>query len=133
MTGVRERTGWMLRLVVPPAAVAFAVSVLLFFPPAQYGFYPRCPFHELFNLQCPGCGATRALAALLRGHLGEALRLNALTVLLSPFMASYGVICYRRLLRGEVMRLPQPRPVRIYATLVIAIVFTVVRNLPRHF
>lgn len=29
---------------------------------------PPCTLHSLTGLYCPGCGGTRALAALLRGH-----------------------------------------------------------------
>ena len=35
-----------------------------------------CPFHALTGLPCLTCGATRALAALLRGDLAGSLRSN---------------------------------------------------------
>ncbi len=41
----------------------------------------RCPSIVLFNLPCPSCGTTRALAALAQLQLLEALRLNPLLVL----------------------------------------------------
>jgi hypothetical protein len=133
MTSTRDGIRWMLRVAGPPAGILFAVCILLLFPPAKYGFYPECPFHEFFHLQCPGCGATRALAALLHGQLSEALRLNALTVLLAPLAASYGIACYRRFLRHKPLRWPQPRSFSIYAALAVITVFTVIRNLPLHF
>lgn len=37
-----------------------------------------CPFHALTGLPCLTCGATRALAALLRGDLATSLRTNPL-------------------------------------------------------
>ena len=128
----RSRIGDTLRAAAPPAIVALATMILLRFPPAQHSFYPRCPIHELFHLQCPGCGATRALAALLHGRVTEAMNLNALVTLLLPFAAAYGILCYSRLLQRKPLRLPQPRPVVIYAALTVATVFTVVRNLPPH-
>jgi hypothetical protein len=133
MTGRRERIQWMLRAAAPPVAVTVGVCVLLLFPPAKYGFYPQCPFHELFHLQCPGCGGTRALAALLRGNLFEALRFNALTVLLAPLAGIYGIACYQRFLRHKPLRWRQPRSFSIYAALGVITVFTVIRNLPLHF
>jgi len=128
----RSRTADALLAAVTPAIIAFATILLLRFPPAQYSFYPRCPIHELFHLQCPGCGATRAIAALLRGHFTEAMSLNALITLLLPFAAAYGILCYCRLLQRKDLRWPQPRPAVIYAAFAMATVFTVIRNLPPH-
>jgi hypothetical protein len=78
-----------LRAAAPPVVAALGAGVLLRFPPALSRFYPRCPVYEIFHLQCPGCGATRALAALLHGRFAEALHLNALFTLLLPFAVAY--------------------------------------------
>lgn len=58
--------------------LAAGVWVLYTFPPASSSFYPRCVFRQLTGLDCPGCGTTRALHALLHGRIGEAFRLNAM-------------------------------------------------------
>src|SRR5437899_4406561 len=126
----RSRTADILRAAAPPAIIAFAAILLLRFPPAQYSFYPRCPVHDLLGLQCPGCGATRALAAVLHGHFAEALHLNVLVTLLLPFAAAYGILCYSRLLQRKPLRWPQPQPAFIYTALTLAAIFTVIRNLP---
>ena len=126
----RSRIADTLREVVPAAIVALATILLLRFPPAQYSFYPRCPIHELFHLQCPGCGATRAVAALLHGHFTEAMNLNALVTLFLPFATAYGILCYCRLLQRKPLRWSQPPPTVIYAALTVATIFTVIRNLP---
>jgi hypothetical protein len=128
----QSRIAGTLRAAVPPAILALAAMILLRFPPAQHSFYPRCPIYELLHLQCPGCGATRAVAALLRGHVSEAMSLNALVTLLLPFAAAYGILCYCRLLQRKAICWPQPWPTMIYAMLTVAIVFTVIRNLPLH-
>jgi hypothetical protein len=49
-------------------------------------FLPRCAFHEVTGLHCPGCGNTRAAHALLHGDVGEALRQNAYTIIALPFL-----------------------------------------------
>jgi hypothetical protein len=60
-------------------ALGVAATVYFFNPSVQH-FYPVCQFHRLTGLNCPGCGGTRALYALLHGDLPTALRDNALLV-----------------------------------------------------
>ena len=104
------------------AALLASTAVLLLFPPERYGFYPRCPFFEATGLLCPGCGGTRAFAALLRGNLVAAWKLNALMVALLPITAGWGVL---RVLRVKV-RVPRA----VWAGLGLAVgVFGVWRNL----
>ncbi len=105
-------------------------GALLLYPPDRAGFYPVCPIHQYLGILCPGCGATRALAALLHGHLIEALRLNALFVLLLPAALAGALESYRRALRPETFRWPQPPATALHAILVAAAIFTVARNLP---
>lgn len=124
-----SRLAATLRAAAPLAVVALAAALLLRFPPGQYTFYPECPIYHYFHVQCPGCGATRAIAALLLGHIGGALRLNALTTLLTPFAVIYAIGCYRRFLQHEPVqpaRLPRSG---VYAGLGAAVVFAIVRNL----
>ena len=47
----------------------------------ENGLSWRCPSMVLLGLPCPGCGTTRALAALVQLHFVEALRLNPLLVI----------------------------------------------------
>jgi hypothetical protein len=126
----RSQTAEILRAAVPPAIIASAAILLRRFPPTQYSFFPRCPVHDLLGLQCPGCGATRAIAAALRGHFAEALHFNALATLLLPCAVAYGILCYTRLLQRKPLRWPQPPPTIIYTALTLAAIFSVIRNLP---
>ncbi len=131
-----------LRAVAPVALVALAVAVLLRFPPTQYDFYPECPIYALLHLRCPGCGATRALAALLHGNVAEALRLNALATVMAGPASVYACICYYRYLRdslrsdlrgplrGEAFRWPQLPAGSLYVALAVAGGFAILRNLP---
>lgn len=112
-------------------AALLLCGVLLLFPPARFSLYPACPIHQLLGIDCPGCGATRALAALLRGHLMEALRLNALFVLLLPAALAGAVESYRRAIRPGRFCWPQPPVPTLYTTLAAAAVFTIVRNVIR--
>jgi hypothetical protein len=126
----RGRLATVMRGASPLALMATTAAVLLRFPPAQSAFYPRCPIYAAFHLACPGCGGTRALAALLRGHLGLALHFNALITLALPFALGYGIVCYWRLLRGRAFRWPQPTFGAIVAATSVTVLFTILRNLP---
>jgi hypothetical protein len=98
-------------------------ALLLRFSPTEYDLYPQCPIHQYFGILCPGCGTTRALAALLHGHLMEALHFNPLTTLLLPIALAW-IVCSRR--RQKRLQIP---PVALYTLLVITATFTLARNL----
>ena len=121
------------RAVAPLVIVTFAATILLLFPPAQYSFYPQCPIFEYLHLECPGCGTTRALAALLHGRLAEAFHFNALVILWLPAAAAYALLCHYRFLKGRPLRWPQTPPVAMYTACAVAVLFTIARNLPLHF
>lgn len=128
----RTGVGTIARVVAPPTIVAFAFLFLFRFSPAQYSFYPQCPVFEYLHLECPGCGATRALAALLHGRLTEAFHFNALVILWLPVAVAYAILCYYRLLQRRPLRLPQIRPIAIYFACIMAVLFSIVRNLSPH-
>jgi len=124
----RGRFEQNVRGAAPIGLVLLVTATLLRFPPEQYGFYPRCPFHYFFGILCPGCGATRALAALLRGNLQEAFHLNAFFILLLPFLGRYAISCYLKFIAYKPIGWPQPPQATIYITLAAAILFTFARN-----
>jgi Protein of unknown function (DUF2752) len=126
----RGRLATVMRGASPLALMATTAAVLLRFPPAQSAFYPQCPIYAAFHLACPGCGGTRALAALLRGHLRLALHFNALITLALPFALGYGIVCYWRLLQGRAFRWPQPSLAATVASTSVTVLFTILRNLP---
>jgi hypothetical protein len=128
----RIRVRSIARAAAPLVVLSLAATVLLLFPPTRFSFYPQCPIHEYLHLQCPGCGGTRALVALLHGHLAEAFRFNALIALLLPVAAACGILCYSRFLQRKPLRWPQPSPLAMHAALAVTAAFPVVRNLPLH-
>jgi hypothetical protein len=62
------------------AAVVLFAALWYFTVPAEPGFR-LCGFYWLTGRLCPLCGMTRALFALAKGHVVEALRFNALSPL----------------------------------------------------
>ncbi|MEY4917283.1 MAG: hypothetical protein RL616_1196 [Verrucomicrobiota bacterium] len=104
-------------------------AVVFFFNPATHGIYPICQFHKLTGLDCPGCGMTRALYALLHGKFSAALRDNALFIGGIFFLAARAGwwSLNRRRGRMDVEFFPLKF---LWPLLLLALVFTVLRNLP---
>ncbi len=71
--------------------VGLLVLLLYLFNPAETPFYPPCLIRLYTGLSCPGCGATRALHALLHLRLEEAWRLNPLWTGGAPALAVWGL------------------------------------------
>lgn len=90
---------------------------------------PLCPFKVMTGLDCPGCGMTRGLNQLVRGHVGTAIDYNVLLVLAVPVLL-YVYVTWLASTLGVRMA-----PLRIgrnaYLVLgALAIGFSVLRNLP---
>ena len=107
---------------------AGAVLLLYFFVEPKNGNLPKCIFHELTGLYCPGCGAQRSLHALLNGHLLTAIDYNLLFILILPLII-YFVIAF-------ILDKKHPVSSFIYksgfsvAVVIVVISFWILRNLP---
>jgi hypothetical protein len=110
------------------AAGAGAAVVLFLFDPSVVPIYPRCIFHNLTGLDCPGCGTLRALHQLLHGHLLVALQFNAIAVLSLPLFAGLGLrLAWTEIKGGPTMIW---RPLWLWLYLSVWVAFGVLRNLP---
>jgi len=98
---------------------AIAAAVLYRFDPSTIHIYPPCVFHVLTGLECPGCGATRALYHLLHGDVSGAFRFNQIVFGLAPFL----LVAWRR---------PRmlTRPSVAWTIAAVVITYGIVRNLP---
>jgi hypothetical protein len=116
-------------ILLAGAAVLGAIGALIFFvfDPTQVSIFPPCLFHQLTGLDCPGCGAQRALHQLLHGNFLAAFRLNALFVLSLPLVAWFGPRFIARTLKGESISWNARW---LWCYLAAWIIFGVLRNLP---
>ncbi|PYU04285.1 MAG: DUF2752 domain-containing protein [Acidobacteria bacterium] len=111
------------------AAGLAGASMLLRFSPQEYPFYPRCPFYALTGHYCPGCGATRAIAELLHGHVAAALHFNAAVTLLLPMLLWYFGTMYWAAVLDNRVEWPQVPQWSWRAVLVGVLLFGVARDL----
>jgi hypothetical protein len=103
-------------------------AIVYWFPPERYDFYPQCPIFRYLHVYCPGCGATRALAALLHLRIAEALHFNTLVVMLVPVLLAYFGVSYWKARREEVFAWPRVPALGLTALLVLTAAFGVLRN-----
>lgn len=106
-----------------------ALALLVAFDPnAVNSIFPPCLFHTFSGLYCPGCGATRALHAILHGDLALAWTMNPLLVLALPTVLALTVQQLRPVPNTWDLAFRKIGNARFWAILVI--VFSVLRNIP---
>lgn len=71
------------------------------------GFGIPCVFHQATGLQCPGCGLSRAIAAVLRLDFSAAFGYNLLWPLYAAYLLWGGIgMAHAYIKRGEPCCLP---------------------------
>lgn len=101
--------------------------------PSRHAVYPQCLLYDLTGIYCAGCGATRALHALLHGQVLQALHDNALFVIALPLLlfviGSYGSKAWHENLWPEIVVNQQTVLRRGIGLLLVMLIFMVLRNL----
>ena len=80
--------------VTATLAVMAIAAVVLYsaIDPESSVFFPKCPFHMLTGLECPGCGSQRAIHSLLNGDIAAAIHYNLLIVLSIPYLSLLAIL-----------------------------------------
>jgi hypothetical protein len=129
--GVRTTSFWKKLIALGAAgAIVPAAFVIYAIPPDESSWYPRCVLHSVTGLHCPGCGATRAVHALVHGEVEQAVAFNLLFLLSLPAFVYYGFRLGAALLSGRDFQPSSIMMLVVRCWLVALIVFGIVRNLP---
>jgi hypothetical protein len=119
-----------------PIACAGATIVAATFlathdPGAGDSLFPRCAFHQVTGLWCPGCGLTRGLYQMMHGHIGAALGYNVFTPVAVVAIVAAWLGWLRVSWGASPIRIPHrgARWLAITAPALI-LVYGVLRNLP---
>lgn len=115
----------MLGLLLAPLALLH----FFWWEPGRTGFFLPCLVHAATGWYCPGCGAQRALHALLHGGMSEAAGFNLLFVLGLPLI---GLLALDHLLeKRPVSTFLGARPgLLLPLSFGVLFLFTLLRNLP---
>ena len=107
---------------------AGAALLLYFFVEPKNGNLPKCFFHELTSLYCPGCGVQRSFHALLNGHLLTAIDYNLLFILLLPLII-YFLLAFTVNKKHPASSFIY-KPVFSFTIVVVVVSFWIFRNIP---
>jgi len=91
----------LLHRVISIRTLAFPAMVLYGFivnPTTEYGGIP-CLWRLIFDIQCFGCGLSRADALFIRGHVGQAIEMNWLIVPIYVVAVYYFVAACKKQIR----------------------------------
>jgi hypothetical protein len=84
-----SRSGWFstrAQIALAACACGGATAFLYAVDPNHHAVYPQCILYNTTGIYCAGCGATRALYALVHGRVLEALHDNALFIATLPLL-----------------------------------------------
>jgi len=111
------------------ALAAAGIAVLWRVDPNQAGSpLPACPMHAFTGLYCPGCGATRAMHALVHGDFAQAMAMNPAFTLALPLLVLLLLNALTTLPPVLAAAAQRISDARVWAVAVIG--FAVLRNLP---
>jgi hypothetical protein len=122
------------QIVLAACGCAGASAFLFAVDPNHHAVYPQCVLYNTTGIYCAGCGATRALHALLHGRVLEALHDNALFVSALPLflfiVGSYTLEAWRNHYWPKINIDSRNLTKWGFTTLAIMLVFMILRNLP---
>ena len=107
---------------------AGVILLLYFFVEPKNGNLPKCFFHELTGLFCPGCGVQRSFHALLNGHILTAIDYNLMFILLLPLII-YFILAFTLGKKYSPSSFIY-KPAFSFTVLIVVVSFWILRNIP---
>jgi len=119
----------IIKVIILDSAIAMVLGILVFVK-YKFGIGIPCALNLVTGISCPGCGNTRSFIALLHGDIYQAIRYNALFLLLAPFFLVYFTIKTKSYIIGRKKDLTDRIPLVVYILLIIiTILFGIIRNI----
>lgn len=118
-------TGWILI----GGAAAYAVFVMMIgFNPLEW--MPPCAFYAITGYYCPGCGGTRAVFALLHGHILRSVLYHPI-VLYTAILGGWFMISQtiERFSKGRVKIGMHFRTIYLWLALALVVVHFIIKNI----
>lgn len=123
---VLHRDFWIINISGLIGGLVMFVALLL----QRYGMIPMlpCALHDIMHLYCPGCGGTRALFAMLHGHLWQSFCYNPALLLGTLLILYYELGVIVTLVKKNGKCYYYRKGTIVYLYLIFLGVFTIVRN-----
>jgi hypothetical protein len=122
------------QIALAACACGGAIAFLYAVDPNRHAVYPQCLLYNATGIYCAGCGATRAIYALLHGRVLEALHDNALFIAALPLLlyvaCTYALAAWRTNAWPQVTVDSHRLMRRGIALFLVMITFMIARNLP---
>ena len=117
---------WLIAILVIIGLVIFTL-----FDPYQVSWFPKCPFKTFTKLDCPGCGAQRALHYLFNFEISNAFKENALLICSIPYIITGFIFDNLKnpSAKGQMWRNKLFGIQAIYTVVIVIILFWVGRNI----
>lgn len=127
MSDVSKRNDILIIATAAFVAVAAIVTYTLV-DPALSKWMPKCFFYQVTGWHCPGCGAQRALHAMLHGHITEAWDFNPFIFFIVPAAIVLGLVeAFRSRIPGVYRTVYRPSTFIIILFIIVS--WTVLRNI----
>ena len=132
-TGSDSWISTRVQIAVAACVCGGATAFLFAVDPNRHAVYPQCLLYNATGIYCAGCGATRAVYALLHGRILEAVHDNALFIGVLPlivYLAGGHVLAAWRANAWPALPVDNRLAWRGGAVFLLMLAFMVVRNLP---
>lgn len=127
---LKTQKQYFIAMLTSAVVIIFAIMMMYVWRVNLLTFFPGCLFKEVTGYDCPGCGGTRAVVALLQGHILESFCYHPIVpytvtlqmaVIISGCLRKWTTYTYTFLLR----------PMHFYAFIVLLIANFFIKNLMR--